>query len=76
MEKQQNNKKNKLQNEHHNYRHTLNEDNINDICDNGSSIITQIGDTITPMLSEDYAEIGLGEDEGDYSTPAGKFIYY
>lgn len=25
-----------------------------------------------PMLSEDYAEIGLGEEEGDYSTPAAR----
>lgn len=25
-----------------------------------------------PTLSEDYAEIGLGEEEGDYSTPAGE----
>lgn len=24
------------------------------------------------MLSEDYAEIGLGEEEGDYSTPAAR----
>lgn len=26
----------------------------------------------TPILSEDYAEIGLGEEEGDYSTPAAR----
>lgn len=25
-----------------------------------------------PMLSEDYAEIGMGEEEGDYSTPAAR----
>lgn len=25
-----------------------------------------------PTLSEDYAEIGLGEEEGDYSTPAAR----
>lgn len=25
-----------------------------------------------PFLSEDYAEIGLGEEEGDYSTPAAR----
>lgn len=32
----------------------------------------------TPILNEDYAEIGMGEEEGDYSTPAGKlrFIYF
>lgn len=24
------------------------------------------------MLSEDYAELGLGEEEGDYSTPAAR----
>lgn len=28
--------------------------------------------TGNPMLSEDYAEIGLGEEEGDYSTPAAR----
>lgn len=26
----------------------------------------------TPTLSEDYAEIGIGEEEGDYSTPAAR----
>lgn len=26
----------------------------------------------TPTLSEDYAEIGLGDEEGDYSTPAAR----
>lgn len=25
-----------------------------------------------PMLNEDYAEIGIGEEEADYSTPASK----
>lgn len=25
-----------------------------------------------PVLNEDYSEIGLGEDEADYSTPASK----
>lgn len=25
-----------------------------------------------PILSEDYAEIGIGEEEGDYSTPAAR----
>lgn len=25
-----------------------------------------------PILSEDYADIGLGEEEGDYSTPAAR----
>lgn len=29
-------------------------------------------DVTLPMLSEDYAEIGLGEEEGDYSTPAAR----
>lgn len=26
----------------------------------------------TPILSEDYVDIGLGEEEGDYSTPAAR----
>lgn len=25
-----------------------------------------------PVLNEDYSEIGLGEDEADYSTPASE----
>lgn len=29
---------------------------------------------IRPMLNEDYSEIGLGEDEADYSTPASEYI--
>lgn len=28
---------------------------------------------IRPVLNEDYSEIGLGEDEADYSTPASKW---
>lgn len=28
---------------------------------------------IRPTLNEDYSEIGLEEDEADYSTPASKF---
>lgn len=27
----------------------------------------------TPMLNEDYAELGMCEEEGDYSTPASKY---
>lgn len=27
-----------------------------------------------PKLSEDYAELGLADEEGDYSTPAGIFV--
>lgn len=29
-----------------------------------------------PILTDDYAEIGLLEGEGDYSTPTGKLCYY
>lgn len=28
-----------------------------------------------PILTDDYAEIGLLEGEGDYSTPTGKLCY-
>lgn len=41
----------------------------------GSKIVTKQNDQQknTPKLSEDYAEIGLVDEEGDYSTPAGRF---
>lgn len=29
-----------------------------------------INELTTPILNEDYVELGLGEEEGDYSTPA------
>lgn len=29
-----------------------------------------------PTLTEDYAEIGLIDDEGDYSTPTGLLLVY
>lgn len=28
--------------------------------------------SIRPVLNEDYSEIGMGEDEADYSTPASE----
>lgn len=28
--------------------------------------------SLVPVLNEDYSEIGLGEDEADYSTPASE----
>lgn len=34
--------------------------------------VDAISTTPKPMLSEDYAEIGMGEEEGDYSTPAAR----
>lgn len=42
--------------------HTNNGDHANDQSDENSK----------PKLSEDYAELGLVDEEGDYSTPAGK----
>lgn len=36
-----------------------------------SSGLTNI-EMSTPILSEDYVDIGLGEEEGDYSTPAAR----
>lgn len=32
------------------------------------------GENSKPKLSEDYAELGHLDDEGDYSTPAGKLL--
>lgn len=48
---------------------TENENSINSSTDKLGS---GDGDFVIPTLSEDYAEIGLGEEEGDYSTPASK----
>lgn len=29
---------------------------------------------VRPVLNEDYSEIGLGEDEADYSTPTSEWL--
>lgn len=39
-----------------------------DSIDNGDN--GQLVEMRVPILSEDYVELGLGEEEGDYSTPA------
>lgn len=45
----------------------------NDSCElgtaTGSSHDGHLSEMSMPILSEDYVEIGLGEEEGDYSTP-------
>ena len=45
----------------------------NDVVENSHSSSAQPSSELPkPMLSEDYAELGLGEEEGDYSTPAAR----
>jgi hypothetical protein len=43
---------------------------------NGGPMSSNYTDTalpaLPPMLNEDYAELGLGDEEGDYSTPAAR----
>lgn len=34
---------------------------------------TNYSENSKPKLSEDYAELGLADEEGDYSTPAGNY---
>lgn len=38
---------------------------------NGEATTNKTDENSKPKLSEDYAELGLVDDEGDYSTPAG-----
>lgn len=47
-------------------------DNSNAKGDASSTSATAGGDMNLPTLNEDYVDIGLGEEEGDYSTPAAR----
>lgn len=47
-----------------------NEIDANDLSSTMTSTATGSGESSIPILNEDYVDIGLGEEEGDYSTPA------